>query len=211
MSRNPLSIANSNETNRTIEIMLKCLLDAFTVYIPSLMERAYILLGSLRLYAFRRLSSQDVDDKLKFFEGWVRAHTEDAEKILHMPVLFTEFGLSDKKPGFCEDKRNAFYSIVYDQVHQSALRQGAAAGALQWQLLPAAMSDWNDGYGFDPACGSSICSMVSQQSARLNSNLGCGPASGAMFAQENHGNTSSSPGKHSISNMFKKGLHHIFK
>lgn len=160
-----------------------------------------------------RLSSQDVDDKLKFFDSWVRAHIEDAEKILHMPVLFTEFGLSDQKPGFCEDKRNAFYSIVYDQVYQSAQRQGAAAGALQWQLLPPAMSDWNDGYGFDPACGSPICNMISQQSARLKS--GCGTSNaGVMFpGQEIHGNRSStsSPGRHTISNMLKKGLNHIFK
>lgn len=157
-----------------------------------------------------------MDDKLKFFDGWVRAHVQDAEKILHMPVLFTEFGLSDKKEGFCEEKRDEFYGIVYDQVLDSAQRQGAAAGALQWQLLPPAMCDWNDGYGFDPACGAAICNMLMHQSARLQSNtVGCGPGhAAAMFGQaHHHGNTSSSssPGRHSISNMLKKGLNHIFK
>lgn len=161
-----------------------------------------------------RLSSQDVDDKLKFFDSWVRAHIEDAEKILHMPVLFTEFGLSDKKAGFCEDKRDEFYSIVYDQVYQSAQRQGAAAGALQWQLLPPAMMDWNDGHGFDPACGSSICNLIAQQSARLNSmcnNPVFDSNMGFPSGQGNYGNNTSSPKRHTISNMLKKGLNHIFK
>ena len=155
-----------------------------------------------------------MDDKLKFFDSWVKAHIEDTERILHMPVLFTEFGLSDKKDGFCEDKRDEFYSIVYDQVYQSAQKQGVAAGALLWQLLPAEMMDWNDGYGFDPASGSSICNMVSHQSARLNSicnNPGFDSNMGVPFEHGHHGNHTSSPSRHTISNMFKKGLSHIFK
>lgn len=167
-----------------------------------------------------RLGTDNVDEKLEFFNRWVRAHIEDAERVLRMPVLFTEFGLSDKKSGFCEEKRDAFYSIVYDQVYQSAQNQGAAAGALQWQLLPPAMCDWNDGYGCDPGCGSGICNLMANQSARLkfiSSTPGhCHNESDmdlhGMFGRRNHGdNSTSSPHRHSISNVIKSGLRHIFK
>jgi len=131
-----------------------------------------------------------------------------------MPVLFTEFGLSDKKPGFCESKRDAFYGIVYDQVFQSFQRQGGAAGALQWQLLHPAMRDWNDGYGLEPACGSSLCNMISQQSVKLQSQSQSSTTSGnMMFGMEQHqrNKTTGSSGRHSISNLLKKGMNHVFK
>jgi len=170
--------------------------------------------ATVHAYPDSWLSSQNVDDKLNFFSTWVRSHIQDAETILHMPVLFTEFGLSDKKPGFCEPKRDAFYSIVYDQVFQSFQRQGGAAGALQWQLLHPAMRDWNDGYGLEPACGSSLCNMISQQSVKLQSQSQSSTTSGnMMFGMEQHqrNKTTGSSGRHSISNLLKKGMNHVFK
>lgn len=160
-----------------------------------------------------RLSPEaTVDEKLEFLDTWVRAHKEDAEKLLRMPMLVTEFGLSEQKPGFSEHKREAFYSIVYDHVYATALtKQGAVGGALQWQLLPPDMSDWNDGYGIDPACGSSICKMILQQSERLKSLYlpVCGINMGDMF-EHVHGNWTS-PHRHYISNMFQNDLNHILK
>lgn len=114
-----------------------------------------------------RLSAGDFDATQDFFDRWVRAHIVDAERVLRMPVIFAEFGLSDKKPGFTEQKRDAFFGIVYDQVYQSALKRGAGSGALMWQLLPLEMSDWNDGYGLAPVCGSSISNVMLRQSVRL--------------------------------------------
>lgn len=142
----------------------------------------------------------------------MKAHTEDAQKLLRMPVLFTEFGLSDRKPGFSEDKQEAFYSVVYDQVYESAQKnQGAAAGALQWQLLPAEMSDWDDGYAIEPTSSSSICTMILLQSERLKSLYKpvCGIHMGSMFERV-HGNMTS-PHRHIISNMFEEGLNHIMQ
>lgn len=129
-----------------------------------------------------------MDEKLAFFRAWVQSHKSDAETLLRMPLLITEFGLSENKPGFSEQKRNAFYSIIYDQVLASAQsKQGAAAGALQWQLLPADMSDWNDGYAVDPSCGASICGVISQQSEKLRDLYlpvcGIEMAGGSMFGQ----------------------------
>lgn len=145
-----------------------------------------------------------MDEKLEFFDKWVKAHAEDAENILRMPMLVTEFGLSDQKPGYSEEKRAEFYSIVYDQVYDTALtKQGATAGALQWQLLPPDMSDWDDGYVIDPAYASSLCTMISQQSDRLKSLYL--PVCGIdMF----HGNRTS-PHRHYISTLFQHDLNHI--
>jgi len=156
------------------------------------------------------LSSEvTVDEKLEFLGKWVKAHNEDAEKILRMPMLVTEFGLSEQKPGYSEDKREAFYSIVYDQVYATAqTQQGGAAGALQWQLLPSAMSDWNDGYAIDPASGSSICNLISQQSERLKALYL--PVCGINMFQHVHGNMTL-PHRHYISNLFQNDLNHILK
>jgi len=158
-----------------------------------------------------RLSPEvTVDEKLEFFDNWVKAHKEDAEKILRMPMLVTEFGFSELKPGFSEDKQEEFYSIVYDQVYAAAQsKQGAAAGALQWQLLPPDMSDWNDGYGIDPACGSSLCNMISLQSERLNSLYL--PVCGISMFQRVLGNNLTSPHRHEISNLFQNDLNNILK
>lgn len=154
-----------------------------------------------------------VDEKLEFFGNWVRAHTEDAQKLLRMPVLFTEFGLSNRIPGFSEDKRDAFYSIVYDQVYESAQEkiQGAAAGAFQWQLLPPEMSDWDDGFAIEPASSSSICTMISLQSERLKSLYKpvCGLNMGSMLERV-HGNMTS-PHRLIMPDMFEEGLNRILK
>ena len=142
----------------------------------------------------------------------MKAHTEDAQKLLRMPVLFTEFGLSDKKPGFSEDAQEAFYSVVYDQVYESAQSNLlASAGALQWQLLPPDMSDWDDGYGIDPTSDSPICTMISLQSERLQSLYKpvCGFNMGSTLERV-HGNMTS-PHLHIISNMFEEGFHQILK
>lgn len=117
-----------------------------------------------------RLSSEtSVDEKVEFFKEWVKAHKDDAENILRMPMLVTEFGLSEEKPGFSQAMQAAFYGVVYDQMYETAVaKQGAASGALQWQLLPQEMRSWNDGYGIDPASGSFITRMIKYQSQRLN-------------------------------------------
>ncbi|KAG0619702.1 hypothetical protein M758_4G158400 [Ceratodon purpureus] len=152
-----------------------------------------------------------VDEKLEFFHNWVEAHTEDAQKLLRMPLLFTEFGLSDKKPGFSEDKRDAFYSVVYDQVYQSAQNnQGALAGAFQWQLLPPEMSHWDDGYAIIPTSSSSTCNIISLQSQRLNSLYKpvCGIAMGSYMLEGVYENMTS-PHRHIIPNLFEEGFNYI--
>lgn len=81
------------------------------------------------------------EEKQRFFNAWVDAHIKDAGEILHMPVLFSEFGLFDA------EHRMETYTAMYDRVYESAKQHGAAAGAMAWQLLDEDMAHvWNDGY-----------------------------------------------------------------
>lgn len=114
-----------------------------------------------------RISSQKVEDKLEFLDKWVSGHIQDAAETLNMPVLFTEFGLSDQKPGFDISKRDAFYKIVYDHIFQSARQQGAGAGALLWQFLHPEIADWKDEFGIFPTERSSTIDLIRMQSSRL--------------------------------------------
>lgn len=61
-----------------------------------------------------RLGIDNVDEKFEFFNCWVRVYIEDVERVFCMLVFFIEFGFLDKKFGFCEEKCDVFYSIVYD-------------------------------------------------------------------------------------------------
>lgn len=151
-----------------------------------------------------RLSTQNVEDYQTFFQSWVDAHIQDAETILGMPVLFTEFGLSSKKPGFTTTGRDSFYKIVYDKIYESAQINGAGAGALLWQFLPPTMTNWDDGYGIYPFECSSITELIQEQSSRLQMSF----EPSCCLPQDN---TTSSPHRHSITKIFKGVFTHIFK
>jgi mannan endo-1,4-beta-mannosidase len=101
-------------------------------------------------------------EKLRFFGAWVEAHVKDADEILHMPVLFSEFGLFDAQ------HRVALYTAMYDAVYESAKQRGAGAGALAWQLLDEDMARvWNDGFAVFPAEDPSMVHLIKRQSCRL--------------------------------------------
>lgn len=103
-------------------------------------------------------------EKQKFFNAWVDAHIKDASEILHMPVLFSEFGLFDKK------HRVEIFKAMYDRVYKSAKERGAGAGAMAWQLLGEDMSRvWNDGFAIFPGQeeASSMVRLMKRQSCRL--------------------------------------------
>lgn len=172
-------------------------------------QSPYLDFATVHAYPDQWLSTEDYDEMLEFFDRWVRAHIVDAERVLRMPVLFAEFGLSDKNSGFTKEKLEVFYSVVYDQSYESALNHGAGAGALMWQLLPAEMSDWNDGYSIEPSCGSSICNMMLLQSARLKAlhKPVCSADTGPYM--DIFGNRTS-PNPHMVSNLFQQGLNQIF-
>ncbi|KAK5839675.1 hypothetical protein PVK06_008501 [Gossypium arboreum] len=56
--------------------------------------------ASVHIYADSWISQTISDAHLQFTTTWMEAHIEDAEKYLGMPVIFAEFGVSSKDPGY---------------------------------------------------------------------------------------------------------------
>ena len=77
----------------------------------------------------------------------MRTHTDDAKYKLDMPVLFAEFGKSDRTLEYTESVRITAMTDIFDAVYASARDGGPAAGVLVWQFVPKALeSSLQDGY-----------------------------------------------------------------
>lgn len=109
----------------------------------------------------------DITEKERFVSKWVKSHIEDGEKMLNKPVLFTEFGLSNKANGFDHAHRLLFYKSIYDTIYESAKRNGAGSGAFIWQLMVEGMEIFHDSFAFVPESIPSLHSLLKEQSCRL--------------------------------------------
>lgn len=97
----------------------------------------------------------------------MEAHIEDAEKYLGMPVIFAEFGVSSKDPGYNSSFRDALISTVYKTVLNSTKKGGSGAGSLLWQLFPDGMDNMDDGYAIVLAKSPSTLNLISLHSSKL--------------------------------------------
>nr|KJB29839.1 hypothetical protein B456_005G120600 [Gossypium raimondii] len=112
--------------------------------------------------------SQTISDAhLQFTTTWMEAHIEDAEKYLGMPVIFAEFGVSSKDPGYNSSFRDALISTVYKTVLNSTKKGGSGAGSLLWQLFPEGMDNMDDGYAIVLAKSPSTLNLISLHSSKL--------------------------------------------
>ncbi|CAL5332238.1 unnamed protein product [Camellia sinensis] len=77
------------------------------------------------------------DSQISFLNNWVNTHIQNAQNILGMPLLVSEFGKSWKDPGFDTQQRDILFKTVYSAIYSSASGGGggAAAGGMFWQLL----------------------------------------------------------------------------
>lgn len=108
------------------------------------------------------------DAQIEFLRNWLKSHIEDAENILHKPLVFTEFGKSTKLPGFSMQGRDLLYDTVYSAIYSSASVGGTAAGGLFWQLLTQGMDSLRDGYEIILSESPSTASLITEQSQKLN-------------------------------------------
>lgn len=97
----------------------------------------------------------------------MEAHIEDAEKYLGMPVVFGEFGVSSKDPGYNSSYRDTLINTVYKTILNSTKQGGSGAGSLLWQLFPDGTDYMDDGYGIVLSKSPSTSSIISLQSTRL--------------------------------------------
>ncbi|KAL4272394.1 hypothetical protein GQ457_13G018280 [Hibiscus cannabinus] len=123
--------------------------------------------ASVHIYADSWISQTISDAHLQFTTSWMEAHIEDAEKYLGMPVIFSEFGVSSKDPGYNSSFRDALISTVYKTVLNSTKKGGSGVGSLLWQLFPDGMDSMDDGYAIVLAKSPSTSKLISLHSSRL--------------------------------------------
>ena len=97
-------------------------------------------------FLYERLSNSLSGDHLVFLQNWMEGHIDDAQKVLNMPVIFGEFGVSLKDERFNPEFREKFINTVYDIFLKSSERGGSGGGCLIWQLFPEGTENMDDGY-----------------------------------------------------------------
>lgn len=97
----------------------------------------------------------------------MEAHIEDAEKVLGMPVIFGEYGVSAKDPGYNSTYRDKVISTVFNTLLNSTKKGGSGAGSLLWQVFPEGTDYMDDGYAVVLSKTPSISNIVSLHSKRL--------------------------------------------
>ncbi|KAK3139096.1 hypothetical protein QOZ80_5AG0377700 [Eleusine coracana subsp. coracana] len=104
--------------------------------------------ASVHIYPDTWMSGATREAQLQFVRSWMQAHIADAENVLDMPVVFTEFGVSTKaRSTFNATSRDQFIQTVYGELLSSTRRGGAGAGGLLWQVFPEGTDYMDDGYG----------------------------------------------------------------
>ncbi|XP_068639061.1 mannan endo-1,4-beta-mannosidase 2-like [Aristolochia californica] len=125
--------------------------------------------ASVHIYPDHWILDEGIDGKLKFISKWVHSHIKDGDEVLKKPVLFTEFGLSNKNKNFKLSHRDEAYKIVFDIIYESARRQRSGAGALAWQFMVAGMEEYGDDFSIVPWEREETFKLITQQSCRLAS------------------------------------------
>ncbi|XP_020205105.1 mannan endo-1,4-beta-mannosidase 6 isoform X1 [Cajanus cajan] len=123
--------------------------------------------ASVHIYPDSWISQSIADSHLPFIKSWMEAHIEDAEKYLGMPVVFGEFGVSAKAPGYNSSYRDNLINTVYKTILNSTKKGGGGAGSLVWQLFPDGTDYMDDGYAIVLSKSPSTSSIISLQSTRL--------------------------------------------
>ena len=113
-----------------------------------------------------RLPGSSDESQLSFLNSWLNDHIQDAQNILHKPVLIAEFGKSLKLSGIAQ--RDQLFNTVYSTIYLNARGGGAAVGGLFWQLLAAGMDSFRKGYEVILNENSSTAILNAQESRRLS-------------------------------------------
>ncbi|GLT92093.1 hypothetical protein SLE2022_099500 [Rubroshorea leprosula] len=134
--------------------------------------------------------------QIEFLNNWLNNHTQDAQNILHKPVLFAEFGKSLRTPGSSLNQRDVLFRTVYSAIYSSASRSGAAVGGLFWQLFTEGMDSFHDGNEVILSENTSTVKLINYESKKLNHirNIHGRAASGIERAKQRAGNSSSNSG-----------------
>ncbi|XP_057455512.1 mannan endo-1,4-beta-mannosidase 2-like isoform X2 [Lotus japonicus] len=122
---------------------------------------------SVHIYGDQWSYKQEFEDQLKFVSKWMLSHIEDGDEVLHKPVLFSEYGLSQRIQNFSASDREKIHKTILDIIYKSAKRNKSGAGTLIWQFLVDGINEFSDEYGIVPGGNSSTYSLLVEQSCRL--------------------------------------------
>ncbi|KAM4122012.1 hypothetical protein ACJW30_01G049200 [Castanea mollissima] len=121
--------------------------------------------ATVHAYPDQWLPGSSDENQLSFLNSWLNDHIQDAQNILHKPVLFAEFGKSLKLSS--NTQRDRLFNRVYSTIYSSASGGGAAVGGLFWQLLAAGLDNFRDGYEVILSENPSTASVIAQESQKL--------------------------------------------
>jgi len=110
------------------------------------------------------LSGQSDDAQATFMQRWMTSHWQDSRTILKKPLILAEFGKSSKDPGYNQNARDTFMSLVYRNVYNFAKAGGTMGGSLVWQLVAQGMDNYDDGYSIILEQNPSTAGLISGQS-----------------------------------------------
>ncbi|CAL5420450.1 unnamed protein product [Camellia sinensis] len=125
--------------------------------------------ASVHIYADSWVSQSITDAHIPFIKSWMQAHIDDADNVLNMPVIFGEFGVSSKDPGYNSSFRDTLISTVYNSLLNSTKKGGSGGGSLLWQLFPEGTDNMDDGYAIVLSKSPATSNIISLQSRRLTS------------------------------------------
>ncbi|CAN4099992.1 unnamed protein product [Withania somnifera] len=120
--------------------------------------------ATIHAYTDQWLSGQSDDAQAAFMQKWMTSHWQDSRTILKKPLVLAEFGKSSKDPGYNQNAREAFMSLVYRNVYNFAKAGGTMGGSLVWQLVAQGMDDFDDGYSIILAQNPSTAGLIAGQS-----------------------------------------------
>ncbi|KAM7253043.1 hypothetical protein ACFE04_025661 [Oxalis oulophora] len=123
--------------------------------------------ATIHAYPDQWVPGQGEDAQLKFMQRWMTSHWSDSKTVLKKPLVFAEFGKSNKDPGYSVNVRNSFLNMVNSNIYDLAKNGGSIAGGLVWQLMAEGMESYYDGYEIVLSQDVSARNALTQQSAKM--------------------------------------------
>ncbi|KAL5776110.1 hypothetical protein ACOSP7_009036 [Xanthoceras sorbifolium] len=105
--------------------------------------------------------------QMQFLLRWMTSHWTDSKNIVKKPLIFSEFGKSNRDAGYNINVRDSFLNTVYTSIYNLAKNGGTIGGGLVWQLLADGMEPYYDGYEIFLSRNLSTRNVIVQQSNQM--------------------------------------------
>ncbi|KAG6648158.1 hypothetical protein CIPAW_07G127900 [Carya illinoinensis] len=100
----------------------------------------------IHLYPEQWLAGSNDEVQAAFVDKWNEAHIEDSKSVLNKPLILGEFGKSSKLAGYSLERRDHYFSKLYNAIYTNARSGGPFVGGIFWQRRAQGMDNFRDGY-----------------------------------------------------------------